>query len=163
MKHYLYSIVVISVASALFRVLCPDRENLRKYFSFLTSAVLLCATVVPISGLIEGIRHGAGLLQLEILDQRDYSEVWKESLVGTTREESERAIAELICGEFGIEEKNIGVFCSISTAGDGMVLDSVTVTLYSAALLENPRRIETYLRETLSVPCKVEEGGIGAR
>lgn len=164
MKQYLYSIVVIAVTSALFRVLCPESGNLSKYFSFLTSAALLCATVVPISGLIGGISDGAGHLTtgLEQAQKENYSAVWLEKISESTKEECEVAIAAHICGEFDISEKNITVLCELSSRDGELRLDGIGITLYSGALLKNPRQIESYVKQNFGVPCTVTDGGIKA-
>ncbi len=160
MKQYLYSIVVISVVSALFRVLCPEGGTVRKYFSFLTSAALLCATVVPISGLIGGFASGADLLVAEQVTAENYRAVWIESISASTKEECEAAVAAHLCEEFDLSEKNVAVSCRISATDDGLRLDSIEITLYSGALLKNPRQMESYANETFGVPCTVSDGSL---
>ena len=135
MKQYLYSIVAVSVVSALFSVLCPDGTSLKKYFTFLTSAALLCATVAPVASLIEGFSTGEGLFTEFESVKTDYGTVWLESLTSTTKEETERAVRAHICEKFEI-------------------------TLSSSALMKNPRQIESYIEENLKIPCTVADGPI---
>ncbi len=163
MKQYLYSIVVISVTSALFRILCPDSASLKKYFSFLTSAVLLCGAVAPISGLIKGFAGDSELMGFDKLEAADYSAVWLESICRATEEECEYTIAAHICEKFGISEENISVGCLMDTEDGNVRLSRLSVTLYSGALLKNPRQIESYLEETFKVPSEVSDGGFKAR
>ena len=105
MKNYLYSIVAVSVASSLFRAICPDNLSLRKYFSFLTSVALLCATVLPISSLAEGLRVGAGLFSSTLqTEAQDYRAVWSEQISSMTKEETDKAILAHIRDRFDISE-----------------------------------------------------------
>ena len=114
MKQYLYSIVAVSVVSALFSVLCPDGTSLKKYFTFLTSAALLCATVAPVASLIDGFTAGTGLFTEFESTKTDYGTVWLESLTSTTKEETERAVHAHICEKFDISEGNVTVVCTFS-------------------------------------------------
>ncbi len=159
MKHYLYSIVTVSVASSLFRALCPGNGSLKKYFSFLTSAVLLCATVLPISSLVDGIRAGAGLFSSTVqTEPQDFQAVWAEHLSDKTKEETDRAVKVHICEKFGISEKNVSVDCSFSEEDGGLRLTAIDITLHSGALLKNPRQIESYAEEIFGIPCNVTDG-----
>ena len=161
MKQYLYSVVTLSVVSALFSVFCPDGTSLKKYFSFITSAVLLCATVAPVASFIEGISVGAGLFEkLEQASEESYDAVWKESLEDATKEETERAICAHICEKFDVSEKNVKVDCSFSQEDGGLTLTEIRVTLSSAALMKNPRQIEGYMTESFKVPCTVTDGTV---
>ena len=161
MKYYLYSIVTVSVASSLFRALCPNSASLKKYFSFLTSVVLLCATVLPISSLIDGIRVGAGLFSSSVqTESRDYRAVWLEHLSGKTKEENERAILAHICDKFDISDNHVTVNCTLEEESGIPHLIAVDITLNSSALLKNPRQIESYLREVFDVDCTVSDGSV---
>ncbi len=161
MKQYLYSIVATSVISALCGVLCPDGTALKKYFSFLTSAVLLCATVAPLASITEGFFDGAGLFtRIEQAADADYSAVWQESLSSATKEETERAVRDHICEKFEVSERNVTVNCSFSQKDGGPSLTSIDVTLSSGALVKNPRRIESYMSKNFGVPCTVTDGTV---
>ncbi len=158
MKNYLYSIVAISVASSLFRALCPNNVSLKKYFSFLSSAVLLCATVLPISSLVSGIQVGSEFFS-EVQRTEDYNAIWTEQLSIRTQKETERAVLAHICEKFGISEKNLSVDCSFSEE-EVLRLTAVNITLSRGALLKNPRQIESYAEQAFGVPCTVTDGSI---
>lgn len=161
MKNYLYSIVAVSVASSLFRAICPDNLSLRKYFSFLTSVALLCATVLPISSLAEGLRVGSGLFSSTLqTEAQDYRAVWSEQISSMTKEETDKAILAHIRDRFDISEKNISVDCTLTEKDGNLMLNTVNVTLSSSALLKNPRQIESYVRELFGVDCTVFDGSV---
>lgn len=161
MKQYLYSIVTTSVISALCGVLCPDGTALKKYFSFLTSAVLLCATVTPLASITKGFFDNSGIFtKIEQTANVDYSAVWQESLSSVAKEEADRAVRDHICQEFKISERNVTVDCSFSQREGGPSLTSIDVTLSSEALMKNPRRIESYISENFGVPCTVADGSV---
>lgn len=159
MKNYLYSIVAVSVASSLFRALCPNNVSLKKYFSFLTSAVLLCATVLPISSLVSGIQVGSELFSA-VERTEDYNAIWAEQLSSRTQKETERAVLAHICEKFGISDKNVQVSCTFSEEEGGLRLTAVDITLSRGALLKNPRQIESYAEQSFGVPCCVSDGSI---
>ena len=160
MKQYLYSIVAVSVVSAPLSELCPDGTSLKKYFTFLTSAALLCATVAPVASLIEGFSTGEGLFTEFESVKTDYGTVWLESLTSTTKEETERAVRAHICEKFDISEGNVTVVCTFSQKDGDLSLTAIEVTLSSSALMKNPRQIESYIEENLKIPCTVADGPI---
>ena len=164
MKQYLYSIVAVAVIAALFRVLCPDGTSLKKYFSFLTSAVLLCATVVPAASLLQGFSTGSlALSDAGLLSGTDYSAVWQETLSDTTREETERAIVSHLCEKFSLSEKNLSVACHFTEEDGRPCLSEIEITLFSSALLKNPREIESYVAQAFALPCRVLDGELTQR
>ena len=160
MKQYLYSIVAVSVVSALFSVLCPDSTSLKKYFTFLTSAALLFATVAPVASLIDGFTAGTELFTKLESAKTDYDTVWLESLTSATKEETERAVRAHICEKFDISEGNVTVVCTFSQKDGDLSLTAIEITLSSSALMKNPRQIESYIEENLKIPCTVADGPI---
>lgn len=154
MQKYLLSVVGVSFAAALTRLLSPrgERDGLIKAIRLLTAILVIFVLIAPLRSVVGGIADWFGTLSTDgvIDDLRESAEAGRDDL---TRAYLTERLTRRLEEDFGIAEGDLTCFAEWE---DGETLRPLRVTLLlsGGAIWKDARAMEEEVTTLLGCPCE---------
>ncbi len=153
MKEYLLSLLIVSLAVTLARLLSPSATA--SHVKLVCSFVFICVLAAPIPQFLRELPELSAEL-LDITDQTDktesYENIANDALKNASRAYVAQALTSILEEQFSIPSGEIR--CVILwESGEEAKPQRVTVILSGSAIWKNPEPIERTVTELLGCPC----------
>ncbi len=150
MKAFLFSVMVVSICSAVIGMIAPEGA-LKKQISFVCSAAVCAALVLPILGIFSDI---PGEIKLPSVSENAPSEVGRaeDAIISLTAEKICAEMEKQVTERFGI--KNAHLTLKIDSS-DKTAVNIVSGTLYGEGELEDAAQ---YIEKELGCEIGYQEG-----
>ena len=161
MISYIYALIAVAVLAALAEMISPGGGNGKMIgnIRFITGLCVMLALFSPIK---EGIARltelseDMGDISWEEEAENRYETYWRDTLMGVTREECEAWIYDALAQNFSISREDCHVTLIFSEQGESLpTVAVVDILLSGRAVLKDPRAVESYIENALSVTCHV--------
>ena len=158
MKTYILTIIGVALVSAAVIILTPKNQGILKHVKFLASVALVCVLAEPIFALVSELGTNgidSFLNEIDTLTETDenYESIFYENLSKLSANELQTELKKQVCAKFGIDEKNLNIRAEYSSSGEGIKFSRILITLSGAAILKDPREIESYVKDLTNLHC----------
>ena len=143
-------------AAAIADLLIPGEEKggTRQFLHFLTALTVLLLLVSPLRSLLQ---NADGFLQGEIewsedgVEKSDFEQQFSTAIANRSATQLKEGLYTLLQQKYGISPDDCEIAVALNAQGE---LESISVLLKGAALLQDPGEIQQYLLKEFS--CQVE-------
>ena len=153
MKEYLLSLLIVSLAITLARLLSPNAAA--SHVKLICSLIFICVLASPIPQFLKQLPELSAEI-LDITDQTDtkdnYENIASDALENASKTYLAQALTSLLEERFSIPSGEVR--CMILWGSDEEAKpQKVTVILSGSAIWKNPDQIEAMVTELLGCPC----------
>ena len=159
MNHYLYSLLLISLATALVSLLSPagERDGIAHGTRFLSSLLLIGLLLLPIKSGIEHLllwqAEGIKLPFDTESNAQDHQEQLQEALDSTSKQYFTQMLTQTLELEFKIPSGELQCVVEWSEEENGRPTH-VTLILSGSAIWKDAKQIERFTEELLGCPAQ---------
>lgn len=153
-KQYIFSLMVISLASACVNMLTPDESETSKFVNFLVSAVVCVVLLSPIHSLLKTLPELLSY-DIEAYAEVDSDEaVYADSIINAAIDNIKRDISLSLQKKFSIDAEKIEIEYDSSDI-ENIVINKVVIFIQKGNKYISSD-ICRYLSSLLSCECEVE-------
>lgn len=159
MKQTLITVAAGALLATITNLLTPPGEKggLARFMRLLTSLVLLCLLLSPLSEAAKSLEQ---LLQADFLfwedRQEEYDGQMQELLDSASKDYVTQMLTKQLEERFLIASGQVEV--RLAWEADGSKPSRATVILKDAAIWKNPRELQAFVEELLGCPCDTAIG-----
>ncbi len=154
MENYIKLIFTVSLCAAVIKVAAPE-TTLKKYLNTICSLCMIAVIALPIYQAVSDSDAVLDLVENIEIETQSYDEIYNTYLVKGELDTAEKTLSADLCSAVGARNGSLSVRLDASYSNGEACIVGADVLIYSDAITVSPEKIKEYIRERISVDCRI--------